>query len=133
MTWAVQWLGDVAAIAVAAACGLAACGKDTYTPPPAGEKTANPAVAPNAVGGAPQCAAPLTAACHLKAIEYFRDEMCKCTDRLCTDHVRHVETDWLIANVKGPSEDPAPDINAKMVDAIKAYTDCLAKVILPPE
>ena len=123
-------------ILIGALLTVIACGnkKTEQAPsPPTDPEHPSPAVPEPVVMSAPSCASPLTAACHFTALEYFRVEMCRCKDKSCVDAVLRKHTDWSLKFQVGPKEEPSAEMNGKMIDSVKAYSDCMSKVLLPPE
>jgi hypothetical protein len=134
----VQWktrTGRARSLLISALLAVLACGnkQEEASSPQRDQAERAPALPPAVVMSAPRCPMPLTTACHFTALEYFRVEMCRCSDKLCVDAVRDKYKDWSLEfQTGGPSEEPSAEMYRKMVDSIRTYTDCMSKVLLAP-
>jgi hypothetical protein len=102
---------------------LAAC-RANQPSPPVSNRVAGPAVE------APADAALSGGAAALAKLEQFADDMCKCPDRDCADHVVDAMTQWAEDLARGG--DATPKVNSAEDEQARVATDrmsrCMADV-----
>lgn len=92
------------------------------------------AVSLTSIAGCPKKAKPEGGATIAK-LEDIRDQMCKCTDKVCTDKVNEEYAKWGQDQAKAQSGDkPAPtaDDSKKTATVMEDITKCTAKAIAGP-
>jgi hypothetical protein len=65
-------------------------------------------------------------------MEYFANEMCKCTAKTCTDKVNDDLIRWATDAAKHATKDEKPDstVAERATDIMNRYADCMTKVMI---
>jgi hypothetical protein len=67
----------------------------------------------------------------ITVMDYFANEMCKCSARTCTDKVNDDLVKWATEASKHASNDKPDDTVAKRAtDVMNRYADCMTKVMM---
>ena len=104
---------------------LAACWASQPGPPPVSNHVAVASASASASAEAPADAAPAGGAAAIAKLEQFADDMCKCPDRDCADHVVDEMAQWAQDLARGG--EATPKVNSAEDEQARAATGRMSR------